>query len=166
MLGLRSAPISTDLLNDLKSPLIEQYDLFSDNPVPFYYQDLDQLYSGSKFVLTTRPVDDWLKSVEWLLTHEVPKLSADMQHLADAVHKQLYGRTSFDESAFRAFWHSYHVGAGRYFANRPDDLLRLDFSSGDGWEKLCPFLGKPIPGRPFPHSNRRDKRSWWSRFLP
>jgi hypothetical protein len=24
---------------------------------------------------------------------------------------------------------------------------------GDGWEKLCPFLGKPIPDAPFPVEN-------------
>ena len=165
MLGVRSAPMSTDLQHDLKSPIIDRYELFSDNPIPFYYQRLDQLYSGSKFILTTRLVDDWLKSVEWLLTHDTPNLAPELQKIADEVHLQLYGRTTFDESTFRAFWHSYHVEVERHFADRPDDLLRLDFSAGDGWEKLCRFLGKPIPDRPFPHSNQRGKRRGWRRFL-
>jgi 3'(2'), 5'-bisphosphate nucleotidase len=32
-------------------------------------------------------------------------------------------------------------------------LLVLDITAGEGWEKLCPFLGKPIPDIPFPKAN-------------
>ena len=32
-----------------------------------------------------------------------------------------------------------------YFENRPNDLLVLDFTKGDSWEKICPFLNKEIP---------------------
>ena len=27
-----------------------------------------------------------------------------------------------------------------------------------GWELLCPFLNKPIPSQPFPHSNQSNKK--------
>ena len=37
-----------------------------------------------------------------------------------------------------------------YFADRPDDLLVIDISAGEGWEALCPFLGVPVPDKPFP----------------
>jgi hypothetical protein len=37
-----------------------------------------------------------------------------------------------------------------YFQDRPSDLLMFDLCGGDGWEKLCSFLGKPIPDQPFP----------------
>ena len=40
-----------------------------------------------------------------------------------------------------------------YFANRPADLLVLDVVGGDGWDRLCPFLGLEPPARPFPHLN-------------
>lgn len=29
----------------------------------------------------------------------------------------------------------------------------LEWSVEDGWEPLCSFLGKPVPGEPFPHVN-------------
>ncbi|KAE8390328.1 hypothetical protein BDV23DRAFT_183619 [Aspergillus alliaceus] len=29
----------------------------------------------------------------------------------------------------------------------------LEFKLSDGWEMLCEFLGKPVPGKPFPHFN-------------
>ena len=41
-----------------------------------------------------------------------------------------------------------------YFKNRPDDLLVIDVTSGDGWEKLCNFLEKEIPRKAFPHVNK------------
>ena len=40
-----------------------------------------------------------------------------------------------------------------YFAGRPDDLLVLDVVGGEGWEKLCPFLGLEPPAEAFPHFN-------------
>lgn len=163
MLGIRSAPMSADLLYDLHAPLINEYDLFSDNPIPLLYPKLDKAYLGSKFILTTRPVDDWLTSVEWLLTHDTPKLKPSLRTIGDEIHQRLYGRTTFDEPVFRAFWHKYHAGVEAHFAQRPDDLLTLNFSAGDGWEKLCPFLGVPIPESPFPHTNRRGKKRWWQR---
>jgi len=30
----------------------------------------------------------------------------------------------------------------------------MDMTQGDGWEKLCPFLGNAIPETPFPCMNR------------
>ena len=34
----------------------------------------------------------------------------------------------------------------------PSERL-LDFKVSDGWERLCNFLGVPVPGVPFPHVN-------------
>ena len=35
---------------------------------------------------------------------------------------------------------------------------------GDGWEKLCGFLGYPVPAKPFPHANKaslsRKFKNW------
>jgi hypothetical protein len=42
-----------------------------------------------------------------------------------------------------------------YFKNRPDDLLIIDICAGQGWEKLCPFLDKPLPQYPFPEIQER-----------
>lgn len=48
--------------------------------------------------------------------------------------------------------------AVEYFKNRPQDLLVIDITKGDGWEKLCPFLNKDIPDVPFPKSNTAEMR--------
>jgi len=41
-----------------------------------------------------------------------------------------------------------------YFADRQKDFLVLDLGGGDGWRKVCGFLGDPVPNRPFPHENK------------
>jgi hypothetical protein len=38
-----------------------------------------------------------------------------------------------------------------------DRLLVIDICAREGWETLCPFVGKPIPDAPFPHVNRSRK---------
>ena len=40
-----------------------------------------------------------------------------------------------------------------YFADRGNDLLILNITGGEGWEKLCPFLNKPVPAVRFPCVN-------------
>ena len=66
LLGYRSAPSSAALLDDQYDRLLDRYDAFTDNPIPFMYRDLDARYPGSKFILTTRPLAGWLASMEWL----------------------------------------------------------------------------------------------------
>ena len=41
-----------------------------------------------------------------------------------------------------------------YFKDKPSQLLVMNITEGDGWEKLCKFLNKPIPNKAFPHKNK------------
>jgi len=40
------------------------------------------------------------------------------------------------------------------FKGRPGKLLILDVCGGEGYEKLCPFLGVPVASDPFPMKNK------------
>jgi hypothetical protein len=42
-----------------------------------------------------------------------------------------------------------------FFQNKNNFLL-LDIENGDGYQKLCPFLNKPIINQPFPHSRKNN----------
>jgi Sulfotransferase domain len=42
-----------------------------------------------------------------------------------------------------------------YFEDRPEALLTLDITAGENWEKLCSFLGVPVPDVEFPFENAR-----------
>jgi hypothetical protein len=46
-----------------------------------------------------------------------------------------------------------------HFASRANDLLVMNLASGDGWEKLAPFLGVATPDIPFPAKNRSNDRT-------
>ena len=46
---------------------MSEYQALTDIPVAPYYPQLDEIFPGSKFILTTRPTEAWLLSVEKLL---------------------------------------------------------------------------------------------------
>jgi 3'(2'), 5'-bisphosphate nucleotidase len=86
--------------------------------------------------------------------------------LQNDAHKQLfidlYGTDVFDERLFANGYEKFVAGVLQYFRDRPADLLILDIAAGDGWEKLCAFLGRPQPDVPFPKANVTQIR--WMRI--
>jgi hypothetical protein len=121
------------------------YDAFSDTPVTAWFWLADAQYPGSKFILTVRDLDEWLDSRR----RHVEK---NRERAADGAYAGKFLKVNLEawEREYRL-----HDGAVRsYFDGRPDDLLVLDVTSGDGWEPLCGFLGAPVPDLPFPWQNR------------
>ena len=47
-------------------------------------------------------------------------------------------------------YNEYYDEVMEYFKNRKKDFLVFDVIGSDNWDKLCNFLGKPIPDVPFP----------------
>jgi len=131
--------------------LLRTYHAFTDMPVPLLYRCLDRRYPRSRFVLTVRDPESWIESFRRLARfqkgHKVRPSLRVLRHL-------ILGRSYFHESAYRRAYGRHLRRVRRYFASRPQDLLILNIAAGDGWEKLCPFLGRPIPEVPFPHSNK------------
>jgi glycosyltransferase involved in cell wall biosynthesis len=124
------------------------------------YRELDVMYPGSKFILTTRERETWLPSCQrhWEVSN-FAKARADVRFEFMWCRAALFGRLDFDPENH---WRSYlrHVnGVREYFANRPDDLLEIDIPGGDGWEPLCRFLNVPAPDSPFPWKNRTPSAS-------
>lgn len=116
--------------------LVDQFDALEDYPFMFIYPLLDELYPGSKFILTTR----------------------DPASLA-ASEKHFWRRNGFAEKdipsaeRFIQRYESHRSAVLDYFRDRPSDLLVLWLSSGHGWDELCSFLGHPVPDEVFPHLN-------------
>ena len=48
----------------------------------------------------------------------------------------------------------FHCSGGLPVVLRPGDFLVINIPAGEGWDKLCPFLGLPVPDAPFPLKNR------------
>ena len=133
-----------------------KYDAITDTPIPVIYRALDLQHPNAKFVLTIRDAEDWVKSFKnHIERQEWSKRYHKMRSDALLTTMQLYGTIYFDRQKFLDGYHRYNQEVKEYFAGRDDDFLIMDICQGDGWEKLCPFLGVPIPETPFPVKNAK-----------
>ncbi len=124
---------------------------FDDWPWIALFEELDEWFPGSKFVLTVRDETGWLRSYR--------NMGGDLRAAPEALNaarRTLYGlpfpHVSDEQLLERYREHNEAVTAR--FAGRPDALLVVDWSKGHGWPELCGFLGRPAPAGPFPHANR------------
>jgi hypothetical protein len=124
---------------------MDKYDAASDTPILPFYPQFDAAYPGSKFILTVRNVDDWLQSMEkwWGRPYELNEYTVQVRIAAFGVH-------TFHAGRLRYVYAKHVADIQEYFKNRPRDLLTMNICEGEGWEKLCPFLEKPVPAVPFP----------------
>jgi hypothetical protein len=138
-------PDIAEKVYDMAYSLVEQYDAFQDNPWPVLYKELDKKYPGSKFILTRRSAESWIRSqVKDFGLSETP-----MRHWIYGV-----GCPEGNEDIFVARYERHNREVLEYFRDRPEDLLVFDLPTGAGWENLCPFLGEEVPATPFPHANK------------
>jgi hypothetical protein len=72
----------------------------------------------------------------------------------------MYGCLSFDPDRFLAAYRRHDRAVKDHFAGREEDLLILNVCGGDGWNKLCSFLNKPVPSKSFPKSNVTAEKEW------
>jgi len=125
--------------------VVDQYDSFEDHPWPLLYRDLDKKYPDSKFILTIRDDDKWLKSV----VNHLGFLPDEMQTLTYGV-----GFPVGYEDVFLNKYQQHNQEVLEYFKDRPQDLLVVNWEDNDGWENLCAFLDNDIPDMPFPHERK------------
>ncbi len=130
-------------------PLLNEFDAFQDNPWPLLFVALDQRYPGSKFILTQRPEQQWLASARAHFSGKTTPMREWIYGVGDPLG---------NESVFLARYRQHNQAVLEYFKERPNDLLVMHITEGDGWEKLCPFLNKKIPSVPFPSLNRKEQR--------
>ena len=146
--------------------ILEHYQAVTDTPVAPYYAQLDALYPGSKFILTVRDKDAWLRSAEshWQFSREWAERDRQFARFTYFICTAVYGCVRFNAERFSYVYDTHLRNVMDYFADRPDDLLVMDICAGDGWEKLCDFLGMPVPDAEFPRLNRKsdkDKGRQW-----
>ena len=135
-----------------RSKTLERFDALSDLPIPLLYKKLDRAYPGSKFILTVRDEDSWVRSVERLWDHRYNphRYLWDIYPFSHHIHTVLYGQQEFDRELFLARYRRHNAEVMEYFEDRPQDLLV--FPQGR-WDSLCAFLGRPRPTTAYPHSN-------------
>lgn len=133
-----------------KSITLEKSYALCDLPITILYDKLDIAYPGSKFILTIRNENQWIRSVQkhWDSTVNQFKKNWNKDPFSNFIHKELYGQTNFDVNVFLERYRRHNAEVKKYFAYRSDDFLILNIN--DGWDKLCQYLGKPVPTIPYP----------------
>ncbi len=155
-------PDIADKVHGLAFAKVADYDAFEDNPWPILYRELDERFPGSKFILTRRPAEAWIRSqVKDFATTETP------------MRRWIYGENAGcpegNEDIYVARYERHNREVLEYFKDRPDDLLVIDLPHDDGWGRLCAFLGVKAPDEPFPHANKaslsRQIKNWFRKSL-
>lgn len=114
----------------------EMYSGFQDYPWMFIFEKCYEWYPDAKFVMTTRDAIDRANSDAnmWNTPLEQLKSSGKYQEFIDL-----------------SYLHEEKVD--NFFKDKPN-LLKFNVFEGDGWDKLCNFLGCNIPKQPYPHMNK------------
>lgn len=136
---------------------IVEYDFVNDIAVSWRFDFLDYVYPGSKFILTIRDFDDWMKASKYYsekrrVTREKPR--GKLRRLENRY--MLFKTVFFEYDKFKNGYEDFHNKVFEHFKDREEDLLVMNIVNGDGWEKLCKFLRKEIPDIPFPHKNKSN----------
>jgi len=134
----------------------ERFDSFEDGPwngpclvhnyhSDSFYKRLDKRFPNSKFILTIRDTDDWIKSHEGWFSSKGLKLISKKYRIEEYDKKRATIISRYENRNKEII---------NYFKNKPEDLLVINICKGKGWNKLCSFLGLQVPKDPFPHENR------------
>ena len=156
LLGIPTLQFPKELHRDIEDEVIHRFRGFTDSPIPLLYRELDRRHPDSRFIHTLRDEEAWLRSVEWLFTTGTVKFKESHEKYGNELNREIFGRTTFDREHFLEIFRRHNREVVEYFSERPDDYLAIDVTAGEGFEKLCPFLGMEIPAEPFPHRNKRE----------
>ena len=153
--GHYTNPITRQLLSDVDFFMLGGA---TDTPVANCFEKLCFLYPNAKFVLTTRPIQDWISSMHAhygspAATRSRIGIPYGFQYglLGEEVQIGLYTHHQQYETAAK----DHEQRVRHFFADKPGRLLIFNVFEGHGWLELCEFLGKTQPQIQFPWSNRR-----------
>jgi hypothetical protein len=134
---------------DYRLPTFEMFDAFTDNPYFSIWRQIYAMYPDAKYILSVRDEDRWIAScVKFYRNRRIRPMRVWMFGP--------HANPSKDEESRQAWLDAYraHNAAVRaHFADRPHQYFELDPTTEGRWDRLCAFLGAPLPDRPWPHAN-------------
>ncbi len=163
-----------------KYDFFKSHDAITDNPVclPEVYEEIEQGFSDAKFILTTRPIDKWIRSVIRHKDQEYYK--NQFQYRIDnykdydpktekiftcnnlGLLEYVYGEPylAINDDMLRSYYNRHIKMVEEYFQHKPEKLLVLDIDSVLGWDELCSFTNRSIPKEPYPHAHKTKSKAY------
>src|SRR5262249_6062705 len=134
--------------------LLSGYHSIVDDPGTQLYAQLAKRYPDAKVILTTRGSQSWFDSTQaTVLSPEVQKLFAAAPKELNELNRKMgwdgANQKTHDRGYMTRWFESHNEMVKRTI---PKERL-LVYQVSQAWEPLCRFLGVPVPGEPFPHSN-------------
>lgn len=149
---------------DFRLPTFEMFEAFTDNPYFRIWRRIYDLYPDAKYILTVRDEERWIDSCVRFFRHRrIRPMRVWMfgPHANPASSPQ-------SRQAWLDAYRAHNAAVREFFASRPHQYFEFDPTRESGWERLCAFLGAPVPGLPWPHANAtQSDRPWrpaWRRF--
>lgn len=142
---------------DYRLPTFEMFEAFTDNPYFHIWRQIYDLYPDAKYIMTTRDEQRWIDSCVKFFRHRRMRpmrlwmFGPHANPAKDAASRQAW------LDAYRA----HNAAVREFFADRPQQFFEFDPTREPGWERLCAFLGAPIPERPWPHANPTKADQPW-----
>lgn len=155
-------------------PVLDQFDAFSDVPFPALYSELFDLFPKSRFILTTRNLDDWWRSVvrhKKLIESNRGVVALNPFEFAQ-YNRHASSRVQFfslsDEQLMKDI-HKRHIeSVSEFFEGKPSSLLKFDIEDPEANKKIGDFLDvSSAPSFPNTHQGRgkyTPRRRGWSKY--
>lgn len=137
--------------------LLENYDAAADISVAIAFRELDWRYPQAKFVLTLRPVAEWLVSWE---NHDQTirqKIGGELPDWMRRLRIRTFGQVKFEAAVWQRTYEQHYQEVTHYFKGRSQQLLEYNLCASPDWAPLCKFLSKPVPSLEFPHGNKMQQ---------
>lgn len=135
--------------------IFRDYASMVDYPGARYWRQLAEHYPEAKVLLTLRDPDAWFESTQATIfapnspaVNAPPEMKRFFASIIGEFGERLHDR-AFMTDHFRR--HNALVQA-----TIPKERL-LVYEVGEGWTRLCAFLGVPVPDTPFPSENSREE---------
>ncbi|KAI8644337.1 P-loop containing nucleoside triphosphate hydrolase protein [Parasitella parasitica] len=141
----------------------KNYSAAVDWPTVEFYKDLVAKYPEAKVVLTVRSADSWYKSAletihpasAGMLENPADERKAQLGEMMKLVvlNGHMVNRETFrDEEMIKKLFLNHYEEVKNVVPS--DNLLVMEL--GEGWSRLCDFLGKEIPKEPYPNANSKE----------
>ena len=133
--------------------IFQDYQSMVDYPGAAHWKAIADHYPHAKVLHTVRDPDKWFDSTQ--ATIFAPQSGA-RRGGGDDLQQRFFGsfmgefRHHLDDRAYMTEYFRQHTEAVKA-AIAPERLLVYEV--GEGWDRLCQFLGVPVPAQPYPSEN-------------
>ena len=142
---------------DYRLPTFDMFDAFSDNPYFGIWRQVYDLFPDAKYILTVRDEDRWIESCVRFYRH---RRIRPMRVWMFGPHANPASSPESRQAWLDAY-RAHNATVREFFASRPHQYFEFDPTREGGWDRLCAFLGAPVPSRPWPHANPTTPDQPW-----